>query len=177
MRGLENIVPIVFTKNQNVKAGINRLKMLLGASPNNASTIETRDAMKQKDMAIAVSAQGDGTTKLVGIVDMARRIVALEKDNAKAEKETDTWWMYTTLTSIMTERRTKPNDKEVQESQESQEEEAFEPMDIDGQDDANKKRVEMRKVPVLTVWMTKKRIPELQEAFGEQSFQVHAIQD
>ncbi|KAF2127150.1 hypothetical protein P153DRAFT_387698 [Dothidotthia symphoricarpi CBS 119687] len=176
LRGTQNVIPIVFTKNQNVKTGINRLKMLLGVSPNTASTIETRDAMNHKDLVIAISAQGDGTTKLVGIVDMTRRIVASGNSDEKAGKEIETWLMYTVLTSIKAERRAKNKTKEVEDTQETQEEEAFEPMEIDKQEDTDK-NVEMRKVPVLTVWMTKKRIPEFRDAFGEQSFQVQRHED
>jgi hypothetical protein len=31
------------------------------------------------------------------------------------------------------------------------------------------------RTPVLTVWMTKKRIPAFQEAFGEQTFDVLSL--
>jgi hypothetical protein len=45
MRTTQNIVPVVFSKNQNIKSGINRLKTYLGAYKDPASTIEMPDAV------------------------------------------------------------------------------------------------------------------------------------
>ena len=98
LRAMQNIVPIVFSKNQNVKSGINRLKTYLGAYRDRASAIEMPDALKEEDLVIAVSAQGEGTTKLVGIVDMVRRLVVPPgKDDIEM---VESWWMYTMLTSV-----------------------------------------------------------------------------
>ncbi|RAQ99368.1 hypothetical protein DDE82_008332 [Stemphylium lycopersici] len=176
LRKTENIVPVVFSKNQNVKSGINRLKTYLGAYKDPASTIELPEALKMDDLVIAVSAQGEGTTKLVGIVDMARRIVS---PSAKEQDDTgrvETWFMYNMLTSVDFERKTKVEEKKTQDTQED---DAFEPMDVDGHavegTSAEKTTLHMRKVPVLTVWLTKKRISAFKSAFGEQTFSVKKL--
>lgn len=185
VRGTRNVIPVVFSKNQNVKSGINKLKTYLGAYKDPASTIDMPDALKEEDLVIAVSAQGEGTTKLVGIVDMVRRIVApntKEEDKGKVE----TWWMYTMLTSVEVERKIKSsetvgqNKAEAKKSEASQEEEeAFEPMEADEHEaqatTAAGSKTQTKKVPVLTVWMTKKKISALKNAFGEQSFPVQKL--
>jgi hypothetical protein len=178
LRGAQNIVPVVFSRNQNVKTGINRLKTYLGAYKNPASGIEIPEALKEEDCLIAVSAQGQGATKLVGIVDMVRRIVK----PSGGEGQVETWWMYTMLTSIEVEIKDRMrNSEEVEKAQESQdEEEAFEPMDVDGREQLQSKEkdrdtTKKRNVPVLTVWMTRKKIPAFKNTFGEQSFTVYKM--
>jgi hypothetical protein len=185
LRATQNIVPVAFSKNQNVKSGINRLKTYLGAYRDSASTIEMPDALKEEDLVIAASAQGEGTTKLVGIVDMVRRLVAptgLERDK---DEKVETWWMYTMLTSVEVERKIKTmreganGEEEAKRTQGTQEEEAFERMDVDGPEEQEKGNsrngTQMRKVPVLTIWMTRKKIPAFKNAFGEQTFSVQKI--
>ncbi|CAE7192772.1 hypothetical protein CFE70_007065 [Pyrenophora teres f. teres 0-1] len=183
IRGAQNVVAVVFSKNQNIKSGINKLKTYLGAYKDPASTVDMPDALKEEDLVIAVSAQGEGTTKLVGIVDMVRRIVTpngKEEGNGKVEP----WWMYTMLTSVEVERKTKSseavgkNTEEAKKSKVSQEEEeeTFEPMEVDGHEaqatTIGEDSIQTKKVPVLTIWMTKKKIPALRNAFGEHSFPV-----
>ncbi|EUC50081.1 hypothetical protein COCMIDRAFT_83014 [Bipolaris oryzae ATCC 44560] len=176
LQGTRNIIPVVFSKNQNVKSGINRLKTYLGAYRNPASTIDMPDALKRDDVVIAVSAQGEGTTKLVGIVDMVRRIVAPSSKEEVGDGLVETWAMYTMLTSIDIERKARVPEvkkKGEEEVESEEEEEAFESMDVDGRGGPKEKdEVKMRKVPVLTVWMTRKRIPAFRNAFGEQVFEV-----
>ena len=99
LRGTQNVIPVAFSKNQNVKSGINKLKTYLGAYKDPASAIDIPDALKAEDLIIAVSAQGEGTTKLVGIVDMARRIVAPNRED-DGNGKVELWWMYTMLTSL-----------------------------------------------------------------------------
>ncbi|KAF1942363.1 hypothetical protein EJ02DRAFT_176656 [Clathrospora elynae] len=183
LRGTQNIVPVVFSKNQNVKTGINRLKTYLGTYKDPASTIEIPEALKQEDVVIAVSAQGEGTTKLVGIVDMTRRIVAPSEKDKNDKERVETWCMYTMLTSVEVERKAKPQDMgmeemggEVKKPQDTQEEDAFEPMDIDGKgNEKSEEPMQKRNMPVLTVWMTKKKIPAFKTAFGEQTFTVQKM--
>ena len=179
LRGMQNVVPVVFTKNQNVKAGINRLKTYLGAYMNRSNRIVTPDALKQTDVLIAVSAQGEATNKLVTIVDMAKRVVApstTEKDGT-----IETWWMYTSLASAEVERKSRAvpdtnSNLGLGEKTKETQEEAFEPMEVDAPDEEEEQdRTKTRKVPVLTVWMTKKRLPAFKEAFGEQSFAVQTL--
>jgi hypothetical protein len=150
----------------------------LGAYKNPASGIEIPEALKEEDCLIAVSAQGQGATKLVGIVDMVRRIVK----PSGGEGQVETWWMYTMLTSIEVEIKDRMrNSEEVEKAQESQdEEEAFEPMDVDGREQLQSKEkdrdtTKKRNVPVLTVWMTRKKIPAFKNTFGEQSFTVYKM--
>jgi hypothetical protein len=182
LRATQNIVPVVFSKNQNVKSGINRLKTYMGAYRDAASTIEMPDALKEQDLVIAASAQGEGTTKLVGIVDMVRRLVAPSGNN---NERVEMWWMYTSLTSVEIERKPKKvqhganGGEEGKKTQSTQEDEAFERMDVDGLEEREKESDEdgtqMRKVPVLTIWMTRKKIPAFKSAFGEQAFSVQLI--
>lgn len=188
LRTTQNVIPVVFTRNQNVKSGINRLKTYLGAYRDPASTIEIPDALKEEDSVIAVSAQGQGTPKLASIMDMVRRIVAPSGEDMDASAKVETWWMYTALTSVETERRLEPADKEMQDTvdeaekiQESEEEDAFEPINIHGQggqaqEEDGAEAIQKRKVPVLTVWMTRKKIAAFKNAFGEQSFTVKILQ-
>jgi hypothetical protein len=178
LRGAQNIVPVVFSKNQNVKSGINRLKTYLGAYKDPASSIEIPQALKEDDVLIAVSAQGEGTTKLVGIMDMVRRIVKPSGDDSTVE----TWWMYTMLSSIEIEMAGQAREEEEHgenaTTQDSAEEEAFEPMDVDAGEVQGKKEEHTprkRITPVLTVWMTKKKILAFKSAFGEQCFMVQKI--
>jgi hypothetical protein len=191
LRTTQNVILIVFTKNQNVKTGINKLKTYLGAYRDPKSTIEMPDALKQDDVLIAVSAQGDGTIKLVSIVDLARKIVAPGSDGSNEAGKVEKWYMYTVLTHIEVEPKSKTGKtaanedegKGIEESGEQQdadeeEEEAFEPMDVDEPEDKSarsEKEVRKRKVPVLTVWMTRKSVPAFASAFGEQVFSVQAL--
>ncbi|RMZ69441.1 hypothetical protein GMOD_00006252 [Pyrenophora seminiperda CCB06] len=186
LRGTQNVIPVVFSKNQNVKSGINKLKTYLGAYRDTTSTIDMPEALKAEDLIIAVSSQGEGTTKLVGIMDLARRILA---PNWKEEDrgEVKSWWMYTMLTSVEVERKDRVPEaagkstekaKEANTSQEV-EEEAFEPMEIDKHEAhaaaTEKDSTRMKKIPVLTIWMTNRMIPAFRNAFGEQMFPVQKL--
>lgn len=174
----QNIVPVIFSKNQNVKSGINRLKTYLGAYKDPASTIELPEALNKEDVIIAVSAQGEGTTKLVGIVDMVRRIVAPSGKEQEGSEQVETWVMYTMLSSVEVERKAKDVEEEMKDGDTEvqstlEEEDAFEPMDVDVQEkDSGRDKTLTKKIPVLTVWMTKKSIPAFKNAFGEQTFPV-----
>jgi hypothetical protein len=124
---------VVWTKNQNVKSGINRLKSLLDfEEAPEADEKSGREVKERKDgRLIAVSAYGEGTTKLVGIVEMTKRVVG----GATKDAGGDMWFMYTVLSST--------SEKDVK-----------------------------NKVPVLTVWLTQRCIPEFKIAFGEQTFKI-----
>jgi hypothetical protein len=187
LRPNQNTVPIVFTKNQNIKTGINRLKTYLGAYVDKHQPMDLPEALKQADTMIAVSAQGEGTAKLVSIVDMVRRIVAPGTHAKPTDGKLETWYMYASLTSVEVEKVIGPKatNGEVQQDNRSQnlttdnagdEEEAFEPMEVDApapQQEAPKKQT--RRDPVLTIWMTKKSIPAFKKAFGEQTFEVQSL--
>jgi hypothetical protein len=189
LRGTQNVVPIVFTKNHNVKSGINRLKTYFGAYMDKSQPLDMPEALKQIDVIIAVSAQGEGTAKLVSILDVARRVVAPSAKDKENGFKIDTWWMYTSLTSVEMEKRingvsdakldAQPSQaKQDAEEDDDEEEEAFEPMKIDTPvQDRESEQKKMVKAPVLTVWMTKKKIPAFEEAFGEQTFEVLPLDD
>jgi hypothetical protein len=177
----QNVVPLVFTKNQNIKSGIIRLKTYMGAHVDKKNPIEIPEALKEKGSIIALSAQGEGTAKLVTIVDMAKRVVSPAATTPDDDKAVEKWWMYMSLASIDLEQRKKTTPKEsaqVDDGQvsETQEEELFEPMDIDAPHQEKPQDTKTtRKVPVLTFWMTRKRIPAFKEAFGEQTFTVQTL--
>jgi hypothetical protein len=188
LRGTQNIVPVVFTKNQNVKSGINKLKTYLGAYKDKSQPLDMPEALKQADVIIAVSAQGQGTAKLVSILDVARRVIAPTAKNREIGLKIDTWWMYTSLTSVEMEKSSKkapdasldaqPSQRKQNAEKDDDEEEAFEAMEVDTP--AQEKQQRQRKIvkdPVLTVWMTKKKISAFQEAFGEQTFDVLPVED
>ena len=171
MRATQNIVPVVFSKNQNIKSGINRLKTYLSAYKDPASTIEMPDALKEDDVIIAVSAQGEGTTKLVGIVDMVQRIVAPSGGEDDKHGEKEAWWMYTMLTSVEVDReiKTRPTEKgnvDVEKTQSTQKKD-----ELSNENNTMK----TKNIPVLTVWMTKKRIAAFRNVFGEQTFAVEPL--
>jgi hypothetical protein len=186
LRGTQNIISIIFTKNQNVKAGINRLKTYLGAYKDENHQLEVPGALKHTDAVIAVSAQGEGTSKLVSILDVARRVVAPSAKEKDGDKQTVVWWIYTSLASVEVERKAKIMseanedvylDQDKQATQEEDEEEdAFEPMEVDASNqEKEQQQKQMIKAPVLTVWMTKKKIPAFKEIFGEQMWEVHTL--
>jgi hypothetical protein len=186
LRGAENVVPIVFTKNQNVRAGINRLKTYLGAYKDQSQPLDMPEALKQNDVILAYSAQGEGTAKLVSILDVARRAVA-PGDKAKEDGEqTVEWWVYTSLASVEVERKAKITPEAIEDVklgqnrqvilEEDEEEDAFEPMEVDTpHQEEEQQRKQIIKAPVLTVWITKKNIPALKEAFGEQVWEVFIL--
>jgi hypothetical protein len=172
---------VVFNKNQNVKAGINKLRRYLGAHRTLAST-PAKDgaggdvpvALGSEESVIAVSAQGEGSIKLVGIVDMVKRITGEKPEGAK-EDDGVKWCMYTVLSSVIV-----PRKKVEPVNVEELEKEQGEPMDIDHENgaaqvsqDNDEEETKTKTAPVLTVWMTRKRIPSFKDVFGEQEFVVY----
>lgn len=182
LRTTQNVVAVVFSKNQSVKSGINRLKTYLGNYRTERSMTETPDSVKLDDALIAISAQGEGTTKLVGIVDLVRRIVAPKDTTAGEGQKTNVekWWMYSVLSSVDVEMRTKNDDGEkaggdvmIEKRRQSKEESI---VVADGEDQSGETwRRDKRTIPVLTVWMTRKKIPAFENAFGEQMFMVQRM--
>ncbi|KAF2622217.1 hypothetical protein BU25DRAFT_213073 [Macroventuria anomochaeta] len=184
-RGTENVVPIVYSRNQNVKSGITKLLRYLDLQTNDKGG-DLPAALKSDEGIIAVSAQGEGTVKLVGIVDMVRRIAGKETQKkgsgANQAEEGEKWYMYTVLSSVVVPRKRSTESGAQNDADEAQEENEgdVDVMDVDRGDGAVKETVksskgegEMRKVAVLTVWMTRKRISVFRDAFGEQEFVVH----
>lgn len=186
-----NVRVVVLSKNQNVRSGINALKLHLRAGDGKSGTSGSgaRDtelpmaaAAAQEERIVAVSAQGEGTVKLVGIVDLVRRITgqtARKPADGEMGSEGVRWYMYTSLGSVVVPR------KQRTEAAAAQPGEAGEDQAKDGVADADggaaavadvTGRAEgalMRTVPVLTVWMARKRIAEFRDAFGESEFMVY----
>lgn len=187
-RGTDKVEVVVWSKNQNVKSGITRLLRLLGAQ----STTEEQDTPAvpyDEESVVAVSAQGEGTVKLVGIVDMVRRIAGEHRKNeveveeeGEAGREGSKWWVYMVLSSVEVPRRRSTSD--AARGQEQDVEEEAEAMDVDGGEDGGAVKEtqrsgqeETKRVPVLSVWMTRKRMVGWREVFGEQELLVYGSKD
>lgn len=183
----DNIVQVVFTKNANIKSGINKLKIYLGWSEDAAmrgrAYAETEDTkllerLGKKETVVAATAQGDGITKLVGIVETAKRVVQLSE--AGDDGQVQEWYMYTSLASRIVRKEPKQRKRdvngEVGKVGEKKEEEVFETLADIQERDEREQRAD-RTVPVLTIWMSKTRIVEFADAFGEQVFKVVGIKE
>lgn len=181
LANVQNAVSIVFTKNQNIRSGIMRLRTYFSAHVDEKNQMEVPEVLKDKGFVIAISAQGEGTAKLVTIVDMARRIVKPDPALAKDDKLVETWRMYMSLASVEVEQKKRaesdaPAQSKADLTQEVEEEDAFEPMEVDVPEKKEAEEVKnRRKVPVLTVWMSRREIPAFKEAFGEQTFAVQTL--
>ncbi|KAF2035659.1 hypothetical protein EK21DRAFT_96840 [Setomelanomma holmii] len=179
MREMQNIVPVIISRNQNIKAGINRLKTCLGAHKDNTNPIEMPAGLKPADAMIALSAQGEGTAKLISILDVVRRVVAPAAIQQEGSGSAVTWWLYLTLTSVEAERKSQTGAGGRQASshtQETEDADAFEPIDVEQTSNGDaSENLATRKIPVLTAWMTKKRVSAFAEAFGEQTFTVQTL--
>ncbi|KAF2278065.1 uncharacterized protein EI97DRAFT_282504 [Westerdykella ornata] len=164
-----HVIPIAFTKNQNFKAGVNKIKAALDAVMLGG---KKEDGNEEGDRVIAVSAQGEGTTKLVGIVDVARRVVQEEREGST------TWYWYTALTSRVDDGagRKKKRQKELQErgvdGMDDESEDDFQTLGAVQKADALEEKAKMRRVPILTVWMSTKQMPGFKDAYGEETVRV-----
>jgi hypothetical protein len=178
---------LVFSKNQNIKSGISKLRgHLCTDSAENGAQETTQTEGKHNEKIIAVSAQGDGTVKLVGIVDMVRRIVG---EGGEKGGEGKAWYMYTALSSVEMPLRLGREDHKNDNKDIEEEEEEGDAMDIDvdDKDDANaaaadsthradadkNTKPKMKVHPMLTVWLSSTRLPAFRDVFGEQSFKVY----
>jgi hypothetical protein len=176
----QNVVPVVCTKNQNIKSAVVRLKTYLGAYVDQKNPMEVPVVLKEKGSIIAISAQGEGTAKLVTIVDLARRVVKPDPALSVEDMTVQIWRMYMSLASVEIEQKTRIKSHDTAQgdartTEETQEEEAFEPMEIDVPNQKTDETAHTRKVPVLTVWMSRTEIPAFKEAFGQQTFAVQTL--
>ncbi|KAF2872352.1 hypothetical protein BDV95DRAFT_492193 [Massariosphaeria phaeospora] len=176
------VVAVPFSKNQNIAAGINRLQTYLGAHKNPHSPVERPAVLDEEGAVIAVGALGDATVKLVGIVEMLKRVVAPEAAAGKEEGVAEgvaTWYMYTSLASRTVEKKVRSVDERDANGAKGTEEDAFEPLETAGKKSAEQDKTESARktlaVPVLLVWMSRQAIPEFRGAFGEQTFLVRQI--
>jgi hypothetical protein len=179
-----NIVPVAWSKNQNVRSGVNRVKTYLGFGLDAASKTKTKTggssatgtgtgtgierpaALEADDGVLAVSAQGEGTGKLVGILEVAKRVV---QGGAKhGDGDAREWFVYTALSSVSV-----PVRKREAAAKAARTAEAAEPGSEGESDDAfetpaGEERAEkVRSEPVLTVWFCRGRVGGFERAFGE----------
>ncbi|KAL1600178.1 hypothetical protein SLS59_005801 [Nothophoma quercina] len=179
-RGTHKITPLVFSKNQNVKAGITKIRRYISAETSGTEAIPA--ALKDEDAVIAVSAQGDGTVKLVGIIDMVKRIT---REAVQEKKGGVKWYTYTVLSSVTVPRKSpaaangSANASNAADQRDEDRAEDGEAMDVDGHEgvketqEPSKDEGVTKTVPVLTAWMTRRWIPGFKEAFGEHEVVVH----
>ncbi|KAF3007682.1 hypothetical protein E8E13_009230 [Curvularia kusanoi] len=194
-KGTENVEVVVWTRNQNVKAGINRLKSLLGAGAGkntsgggdgarSATVGKAAGAVGKEDGegVIAVSAQGEGTVKLVGIVDVALRVI--EENKGRDGMDGTKWFVYTVLSSVLVPRGKREDAVELDGAEAAQDDVEEDAMVVDREGDeaadgeavkeVSQRTEEMKRVPVLTVWMSRWRMPGWKEVFGEREVVVFA---
>ncbi|KAJ4318886.1 hypothetical protein N0V94_004216 [Neodidymelliopsis sp. IMI 364377] len=182
-RGNASVDVLVFSKNQNIKSGISKLRgHLCIDSVGNGAQETTQIERKHNEKIIAVSAQGDGTVKLVGIVDMVRRIVG---EGGEKGRDGKAWYMYTALSSVEMPRR--PGKEHHKNDNKEDEDEEGDAMEVDVDDDADAAaasstrqtganedpKPKTKTHPVLTVWISSTRLPAFRDVFGEQSFSVY----
>ena len=170
----------MFSKNQNIKAGITKIRRYIGAETSDTEAIPA--ALKDEDAIIAVSAQGDGTVKLVGIIDMVKRIT---RESVQEKEGGVKWYTYTVLSSVTVPRKSSAaangsaNASNAADQRDEDRAEDGEAMDVDGHEGVKETQESStdegatKSVPVLTAWMTRRRIPGFKEAFGEHEVVVH----
>ena len=95
------------------------------------------------------------------------------------------WYTYTVLSSVTVPRKSPAaanglaNASNTTDQRDEGRVEDGDAMDVDGQEGveetqkSSKDEGVMKSVPVLTAWMTKRRIPGFKEAFGEHEAMVH----
>ncbi|KAF2742505.1 hypothetical protein M011DRAFT_490583 [Sporormia fimetaria CBS 119925] len=169
----KEVAVVVFTRNQNVRSGINTLKRHLDGDEISTAAVSSdgNSAPGPRPRLVAVSAQGEGTGKLATITEMTKRVVKPRGESQQSSM--NGWFSYTSLASRTEESSDVPDKPGGEEDVEEQDEEAFEALeDIQKRDrDARKKG---RKTPVLTIWLSRDRIPQFRNAFGEEIVQVSA---
>ena len=189
------VVPVAWSKNQNVRGGVNRVKAYLGfgesagtetgngtgtataAGNGSGNGIEKPPALNAQDGVFAVSAQGEGTAKLIGILEVAKRVV--EGDHGDEQVPTRDWFVYTALSCVAVPVRVKKRLSAKaartgtrggagEEGSEEESDDAFEtPVGSRGEGGGEGEGEKMRKEPVLTVWFWRGRNAGFERAFGE----------
>ncbi|KAG9204520.1 hypothetical protein G6514_000979 [Epicoccum nigrum] len=173
-----NVEAVVWTRNQNVRAGVNKLKNLLCATPREG----------QEGKLVAVSALAQGATKLVGIVDVAVRVAGGGEERDGEERgEARTWFLYTVLSGVLVSRGRRGNEdgdglaerKEAQGEGDAVDVDLDLKVDVDGDGagpagehggaahQVRQSAQDMKRVPVLTVWMSRRSMAGWREVFGE----------
>ncbi|KAF2709382.1 hypothetical protein K504DRAFT_344586, partial [Pleomassaria siparia CBS 279.74] len=192
----ENCLPVVITRNQNIRSGVNKLKTYLGAEVRKTGTVVDKDVeevLSSKNLVIAISAMGEATTKLLGVLEVLKRVVggAEEKaegsDDLRSDAETckapeqKMWYTYTALSSTTVHRKVKGGDKakpKVGDMTENGNRDSVEVDDASFEPTAaemaeqERNKAKALSAPVLTVWIARVRIPDFESEFGEQSLRV-----
>jgi hypothetical protein len=194
----ENCVPVVMTRNQNIRSGVNKLKSYLGATTPNASVKNAKEVvevLRSECLVIAVSAMGAATTKLVGVLEVLRRVVGGADGEVEAGgegegvRQREEWYMYTNLGSILVEKKARIGNKQkrdgmelvdevpsakgpgVETGRDGEESASFEPTAADEQTtETGEKTPKVKSVPILTVWLSRTSIPEFEKELGEEKF-------
>lgn len=185
----------MWSKNQNVKSGICRLLRLVGAASEASGEASTKASSNEdraedkasgvEDAMVVLSAQGEATVKLIGILDMARRIAGQGMGIREGEGEGVKWFFYTVLGSVQMTRAKRTNGGKEGEGENAEGEDGA--MEVDGDVDVDldesgergavkgtqhSGKEETKKVPVLSVWISRKRMVGWKEVFGEQEMVV-----
>jgi hypothetical protein len=196
----ENCTPVVMTRNQNIRSGVNKLKSYLGATTPNSSVEIAKEAvevLRSEYLVVAVSAMGAATTKLVGVLEVLRRVVGGADGEAEVggegqgTRQTEEWYMYTSLGSMLVEKKARTENKQTRDGMEhvdellpakgtgvetrrnGDEDTFFEPTATDKETaEAAEKTPREKSVPVLTVWLSRTSIPEFKRDLGEEKFAV-----
>ncbi|KAF2258351.1 hypothetical protein CC78DRAFT_126245 [Lojkania enalia] len=170
----ESCIPLPVTRNTNITSTVNKLKTHFGANPSPLPLPQARHTAGGPGV-LALSAQGDGIVKLASIVEVGKRVVGAPVHTPASASGTgegvETWFEYSSLSSFTVEiDRNKSKAEQEEEEQQSGDEEAFESIQVE-------EKIRIRKVPVLTVWMSRTRIPVFADAFGEKTFLVQGIRE
>ncbi|KAF2785635.1 hypothetical protein K505DRAFT_5022 [Melanomma pulvis-pyrius CBS 109.77] len=198
-----NCVAVVFTRNQNIRAGVNRLKGCLGVGGGRETKGEGEvdEVLGSRGLVVAVSGLGDAAVKVVGVVEVLKRVVGgdgegikgvdimegVEGNEAETQQRTETWYLYTSLGSTPAASRytnknihKKPHTPDEPtiaglENKTAEEDDAsFEPTSANPSPiDAPETQKSERNAPVLTVWLSRLPIAEFGAEFGEEKFVVN----
>ncbi|KAF2471720.1 uncharacterized protein BDR25DRAFT_195850, partial [Lindgomyces ingoldianus] len=175
-----NTIPIVISRNSDFKSSINKIKSYLGAYRNPLSTIPmpSTPILKSANLIIPVAAQGVATSKLVSIVEMAKRVVmpsqtrsgiVLEDEDTKQKVEE--WYAYTSLGGRLVRSGKSQGGKRKRRGNRGVGEAETGTVDVDV-DMGSNSDFKQTSFPVITIWLARSEIPEFRDAFGEQRFKV-----
>ncbi|KAF1928535.1 uncharacterized protein M421DRAFT_148437 [Didymella exigua CBS 183.55] len=159
-RGTGGVVPVVWSKNQSVRGGVGALLRLLRPAGD-------ADEKGEQAEIVVVSAQAGGTVKLVGILDVARRVLGDQGDKEGETKGEDRGWcVYTVLSSVRVPRR------EDGDGDKHGDGDRHEDKHGDGDKDEAEAKGQTNTLPVLSVWISRTSIPGWKSVFGEDRLRV-----
>jgi hypothetical protein len=192
---LQNTISVPIHTNAKITSMVNRLKNYLGVDKKDFPKELLPPAGAPEDLVLSIMAQGPGTAKLASVFQIAKRVIAPGEVNIHDRVEK--WYSYTQLASKIVEKKRKfdavreylsdfeegsklsnkqrkskferamkrleeaKNNTAQADKMDLSEEEAFEPVD-------STKEPKSKAVPILIIWISRKPIQELKEAFGEE---------